>query len=238
MKAADRIFVALDFADMEEVHSMIGKLSGHVGGFKLGLEFFVSNGPEKVKFLADSGLNLFLDLKFHDIPNTVAGAVRAATATGANIINIHASGGMAMMRAAAEAANESARSHGFARPLVVAVTVLTSIDETELMAMGSNTRASDQVLRLAHLAKFSGLDGVVCSATESAKVRDDCGDNFIRIVPGIRPTWALANDQKRTETPKHALANGATYLVIGRPVTHANDPLGAVSHIISEIETE
>jgi len=238
MKPSERIFVALDLTDATEARALARRLSGQVGGFKLGLEFFAANGPDSVRAIVEMGVNVFLDLKFHDIPNTVAGAVRAASATGASILNVHASGGVAMMRAAANAAAEGADLHNFAKPIVAAVTVLTSINEDDLVAVGQKTPLGDQVKRLARLSKASGLDGVVCSPEESAAVRMACGDGFVRIVPGIRPSWSVTNDQKRFTTPKQALAGGATHLVIGRPITQADDPVEAVFRIVGELEAE
>ena len=238
MKASERIFVALDLTDIEAARLFARKLSGRVGGFKLGLEFFAANGPDAVRAIVDSGLKVFLDLKFHDIPNTVAGAVRSATATGASILNVHASGGFDMMRAAAEAATEGAAMHGVARPIVAAVTVLTSMDECDLEAVGQPTPPHEQVIRLAKLTKSAGLDGIVCSPKEAAAVRELCGDSFVRIVPGIRPSWSSTNDQKRFTTPKQALSDGASYIVIGRPITQAEDPVEAASRITAELEDE
>lgn len=235
MQLSDRIFVALDLADRKAASSLAKRLNGHVGGFKLGLEFFTANGPDGVKAVTDAGLKVFLDLKFHDIPNTVAGAVRSVVATGPAIINVHASGGAAMMRAAVEAAAESAKQHKVDMPVVAAVTVLTSLDGRDLKAVGQNTPAHDQVLRLSRLAKDAGLGGVVCSAGEAAAVRTAFGSDFLRIVPGIRPSWAASNDQKRVTTPKQAIRNGADILVIGRPITQARDPVGAVERIAEEM---
>ena len=235
MKPSDRIFVALDLTDEEEARSLARRLMGHVGGFKLGLEFFSANGPDAVRAIVDTGLKVFLDLKFHDIPNTVAGAVRAATAIGVSILNVHASGGLYMMRAAAEAAAVGAERHGVAKPIVAAVTVLTSMDTSDLDMVGQRGPTGEQVARLAQLTKFAGLDGVVCSPAESAAVRYACGDDFVRIVPGIRPSWASTDDQKRITTPRQALDAGATYLVIGRPITQADDPVEAAFRIAGEM---
>ena len=235
MKPSDRIFVALDLTDEEEARALARRLTGHVGGFKLGLEFFSANGPDAVRAIVDTGLKVFLDLKFHDIPNTVAGAVRAATATGVSILNVHASGGLDMMRAAAEAAAVGAERHGVSKPIVAAVTVLTSMDTSDLDMVGQRGPADEQVARLAQLTKDAGLDGVVCSPAESAAVRDACGDDFVRIVPGIRPSWASTDDQKRITTPRQALDAGATYLVIGRPITQADDPVEAAFRIAGEM---
>ena len=235
MKPSDHIFVALDLTDQNEARGLARRLAGHVGGFKLGLEFFAANGPDAVRVIVDSGLKVFLDLKFHDIPNTVAGSVGAAVATGASIINVHASGGLDMMRAAGEAAAEGAERHGVAKPIVVAVTVLTSMDALDLDMVGQHGPVDEQVIRLAQLTKEAGLDGVVCSPTETAAVRDTCGEDFVRIVPGIRPSWAARDDQKRITTPRQALDAGATYLVIGRPITQSDDPVEAAFRIAGEM---
>ncbi|MCH7693702.1 MAG: orotidine-5'-phosphate decarboxylase [Proteobacteria bacterium] len=231
-KPADRVFVALDTPDMDGALSLAGSLAGVVGGIKLGKAFFTANGPQGVRRAAAAGLPVFLDLKFHDIPNTVADAVRAALSLAPVMLTVHASGGAAMMRAAADAAREA----GANRPLVLGVTVLTSLGAEDLAATGLAGPVPDQVMRLARLAQASGLDGVVCSAREAAALRAECGAGFTLVVPGIRPAGAAAGDQKRTATPAEAIAAGADYLVIGRPVTGAGDPAQAARAIIDEIE--
>jgi orotidine-5'-phosphate decarboxylase len=231
----ERILVALDTTEVGAAARLAGQLAGAVGGVKLGLEFVNANGPDGVRAVAAAGQKLFLDLKFHDIPNTVAGAVRAVAPLAPAIVNVHAGGGAAMMQAAAAAA-EAAASNGTERPLVVAVTVLTSLDEDDLASVGQRGPAGDQAVRLAELAQQSGLDGVVCSAREAAAVRAACGPDFKLIVPGIRPIWASADDQKRITTPADAVAAGADYLVIGRPITTAPDPLEAARLISQELE--
>jgi orotidine-5'-phosphate decarboxylase len=226
------IFVALDTPNLDQAAAWAEAVRPCVGGVKLGLEFFNSNGPDGVKRIVDLGLPVFLDLKFHDIPNTVAGAVRAVAGLGATIVNVHASGGSAMLRAAAEAA----AAHGTDRPLVIAVTVLTSLDEQDLADVGQMGPAAAQVERLARLTQSCGLDGVVCSPTEIATLRSACGDDFHLIVPGIRPTWASTGDQKRIMTPREARDLGATILVVGRPITGADDPAAAAARIMEELE--
>ncbi len=226
-KPTDRIFVALDTTDVEEARSLARRLKGSVGGAKLGLEFFTANGAGGVRAIGKAGLPLFLDLKFHDIPNTVAGAVRAAVKLRPRIMTIHAGGGSEMMRAAAESATEAAKEQNVKRPLIVGVTVLTSLDAGDLAAVGQNGPPADQVVRLALLAKESGLDGVVCSPKEAATVRKICGPDFKLVVPGIRPSLSLSGDQKRTSGPADAVNAGADYLVIGRPITRAPDPAAA-----------
>jgi len=227
----ERTFVALDTTDLAHALSLAKALSGHVGGMKVGKEFFTACGPDGVKAVSDCGMPVFLDLKFHDIPNTVAGAVRAALPLGPMMLDVHASGGEAMMRAAAEAAEAA----GGERPLVLGITVLTSMDESDLQAVGVESAVPDQVLRLATLAQYSGLDGVVCSAREVEDLREHLGRDFKLIVPGIRPKWAASDDQKRIITPAVAVAIGADYLVIGRPITGAADPVEAADKIAAEI---
>ncbi|MBM3565390.1 MAG: orotidine-5'-phosphate decarboxylase [Alphaproteobacteria bacterium] len=227
---AERLFVALDTNDAEAAARLAQRLKDVVGGVKLGKEFFTAHGPAGVARVAQCGLPLFLDLKFHDIPNTVAGAIKAALALKPFIVNVHASGGPAMMRAAADAAKG-----GTPRPLVIAVTVLTSLDDNDLRAVGQTPPVVDQAARLARLAKESGLDGVVCSAKEAMAIRGACGNNFKLAVPGIRPAWAAAGDQKRFVTPREAVALGADYIVVGRPITEAPDPVEAARRIVHEI---
>ena len=231
MKPSDRIFVALDTVDLDRALALGRGLQGLVGGVKLGNEFFTALGPDGVRAVGELGVAVFLDLKFHDIPATVAGGVRAAMALKPFMINVHASGGAAMMQAAADAAAD-----GPDRPLVVAVTVLTSLADEDLAATGVDGDAASQVLRLAELAKQSGLDGVVCSAREAEALRAALGNDFKLVVPGIRPDWAAADDQKRIVTPSEAVAKGADYLVIGRPITGADDPADAAKRIADELD--
>jgi len=231
MLPTNPIFVALDTADLDQALAWADAVRGSVGGVKLGLEFFNANGPEGVRRIVALGLPIFLDLKFHDIPNTVAGAVRAVGGLGAAIINVHASGGPAMLIAAAEAA----AGFGAERPLVIGVTVLTSLDDADLAAVGQAGPAAAQAERLARLAQHCGLDGVVCSPAEIAPLRAACGKDFRLIVPGIRPAWAAAGDQKRIMTPRQARDRGADVLVIGRPITGADDPAAAAGLIVAEL---
>ncbi len=230
VKPSDRIFVALDTVDLDRALALGRSLKGLIGGVKLGKEFFTALGPDGVRAVGELGLAVFLDLKFHDIPATVAGAVRAALPLKPFMINVHASGGGKMMRAAVEAAGDSPE-----KPLVVAVTVLTSLADEDLAATGVAGDAASQVLRLAELAKQSGLDGVVCSALEAEALRAALGNDFKLVVPGIRPDWAAADDQKRIVTPADAVAKGADYLVIGRPITAADDPADAAKRIADEL---
>ncbi len=229
------LLVAIDTPDLERAKGLATSLAGAVGGIKLGLEFFNAHGPAGVRAVAGRGGDLFLDLKYHDIPNTVAGAVRAAMALQPMILNVHAAGGAAMMRAARDAADEEASRFGLARPLVIAVTVLTSLDDDDLAAVGQAGPAADQVLRLARLTQDCGLDGVVCSPRETAAIRDACGPDFTLVVPGIRPAGAATGDQKRVTTPREAVAAGADWLVIGRPITGAPDPARAARDILETL---
>ena len=228
----NRIFVALDTTDPGRAAGLAGGLAGLVGGIKLGKEFFTANGPQGVRqVMAAAALPLFLDLKFHDIPNTVAAAVRAALPLRPFMLNVHAAGGGAMMKGAAAAAAEA----GPGRPLVLGVTVLTSLADADLAAIGMMGKTTDQVVRLARLAQDCGLDGVVCSAREIVALRSACGAGFKLVVPGIRPSWSAADDQRRIVTPKEALDLGADVLVIGRPIAAADDPAAAARRIAEEI---
>lgn len=232
---SSRIFVPLDSPRLEEMVGLCRLLKGAVGGVKIGKEFFTACGPAGVRQILLEGMPLFLDLKFHDIPNTVAGAVRAATGLTPFMLNVHATGGPEMMRAAAKAAVEGAAAQGCDRPLVLGVTVLTSMDADDLAATGVSGSPLDQVKRLAALAQECGLDGVVCSGEEIVPLRAQCGDDFKLLVPGIRPEWAAAGDQKRILTPGEAVSRGADFLVIGRAITSADDPAEATARIADEI---
>ena len=231
----NRILVALDVDSSAKALALADTLRGTVAGYKIGKQLFTAEGPDVVRALTARGDRVFLDLKFHDIPNTVAGAVRSAMATGAWMVNVHASGGSAMMRAAAQAAHDTAAKTGAARPLVIGVTVLTSMDEAALAEVGTTRPVIEQVVHLARLAKAAGLDGVVASPQEIAAIRTACGPDFHIVTPGIRPAGqAGTDDQARTLTPKEAVAAGATYLVIGRPITAAADPRAAAEAIAAE----
>jgi len=233
MDPRERILVALDTTDVDRAKALALTLKGHVGGIKIGKEFFTAHGPQGVREVAGDGQPLFLDLKFHDIPNTVAGAIRSALKLKPLILNVHAAGGVAMMKAAAEAVAEA----GAGRPLLIAVTVLTSLGDDDMADIGVGSSAAEQVARLARLAQASGLDGVVCSPREIELVRQACGADFKTVVPGIRPEWAAAGDQKRIMTPRQAVDAGADYLVIGRPITGADDPVAAAERIGEELKS-
>lgn len=228
--AADRIIVALDTADPARAQALADAVAPHCGLLKCGLEYFVANGMPGLAALRQRPL--FLDLKLHDIPNTVAGAVRAALPAGPRMMTLHAAGGSAMIEAARRAAEQAAAS----RPMLLAVTVLTSLDAASLAATGVAGGPTQQVLRLARLALDSGADGLICSAHEIAPLRDALGQGPALVVPGIRPAGAPAGDQARTMTPAEALAAGADWIVVGRPITAAADPAAAAAAIVGELD--
>lgn len=225
-----RIIVALDFPEAAPALAIAARLDPSLCRVKVGKELFVASGPDVVERLHKRGFDVFLDLKFHDIPNTVAGACRAAAALGVWMVNVHASGGAAMMRAAREAVERVTRP-----PLLVGVTVLTSLSEADLRDAGFAGSAAENVTRLARLASASGLDGVVCSAEEAALVRAALGERFVTVTPGIRMPGGARADQSRVATPEGAIRNGAHYLVIGRPVTQSEDPAATVQAIARSI---
>jgi orotidine-5'-phosphate decarboxylase len=229
----DQLLVALDVESRAEALALADALRGAVGGFKIGSRLFTSEGPDMVRALVERGDRVFLDLKWHDIPNTVATAVAAASSLGVWMLNVHASGGTTMMRAAHEAAQETAAKHGSPPPLVIAVTVLTSMNQASLRETGIVIDLMDQVLRLAELTKEAGLDGVVASPRETRSIRSRCGKEFAIVTPGIRGGTAAdtKNDQERTMSPAEAIAAGASYLVVGRPVIAAPDPKAAARAI-------
>jgi len=226
-----RVIVALDFPDMMSAFGLAARLDPAVCAVKVGKELFTVAEAGLVRELVRRGFRVFLDLKFHDIPNTVAQACAAATRLGVWMVDVHASGGAARLTAAREAVATTAAAEGRARPLLVAITVLTSLDASDLAAIGVAGTAEAQVLRLARLAQVSGLDGVVCAAQEAAMLRAACGSAFKLVTPGIRPAGTAPNDQVRVMTPEAAIAAGADYLVIGRAITAAADPLRALRDI-------
>ena len=223
------LMVALDMASLDRMRELVDTLDEKVEWYKVGKQLFTRFGPEPVKILKARGRNVFLDLKFHDIPNTVAHAVQSAADIGADMVNVHAGGGDAMLRAAARAGTDNGI-------LVVAVTVLTSLDDEALRAAGIHDTAEKQVVRLARLAQNAGLPGVVCSGREIPLLRQECGPKFQLVVPGIRPAGTAHGDQKRVMTPADAARQGADYIVVGRPIREADDPLRAAEDVLKELK--
>lgn len=230
-----RVIIALDVKDKEEALTLVSRLR-EASIFKVGLELFTAEGPALFKKLKVLRKSVFLDLKLHDIPNTVAGAVRSAVRLGVEMMTIHASGGRDMMAKAAEAASGEAERLKTPRPILLGVTVLTSLKNGDLREIGFPPDAAGQVLRLAGLARAAGLDGVVCSPREIELVKREFGRDFLVVTPGIRPLWAAAQDQKRIMTPGEAVERGADYLVVGRPVTGDPSPADAFAKIVEELE--
>ncbi|MGX8883260.1 orotidine-5'-phosphate decarboxylase [Methylovorus sp. SPW-M1] len=229
-KINPKIVVALDYADAPSALALANQLDPSQCRLKVGKELFTATGPQLVETLVDKGYGVFLDLKFHDIPNTVAKACEAAARLGVWMLNVHASGGQPMMEAAKEGVAKSGH-----QPLLIAVTILTSMDQQVMQSLGIPGTLQDQVLRLARLTQAAGLDGVVCSAQEAPVLRSTLGENFCLVTPGIRPRNASMDDQSRVVTPADALRQGSSYLVIGRPITRAADPLQALRDINHEI---
>ncbi|MGM0525391.1 MAG: orotidine-5'-phosphate decarboxylase [Pseudomonadota bacterium] len=225
-----RIYVALDYHNRIQADAMVAQLDPQRVGLKVGKELFTTEGPDWVAEQVERGFSVFLDLKFHDIPNTVAKAVAAAARLNVDIVNVHASGGLKMMQAAKQALADFETP-----PLLIAVTVLTSMDETDLQAIGIDRSVEQQVLKLAQLAKQAGLDGVVCSAQEAEMLHQRLGNEFKLVTPGIRPANAQSDDQKRTLTPREALEKGVDYMVIGRPITQSENPHQTVLQLLDEM---
>ena len=224
----DRLIVALDVSDASQARELVRRIGDSAGIYKVGLQLFIAAGPGFVREMVDSGRKVFLDLKLHDIPNTVSHAVKSAVATGASMLTVHASGGSAMLEAAAEAAN--------GQLTLLGVTVLTSFSDEDLMQVGVPTRVLNQVLRMAALARGAGFGGIVTSPREAAEVRRELGEGFAIVTPGIRPAGADVNDQQRTATPASAIKAGVSHIVVGRPITHAADPAAAARAILEEME--
>jgi len=229
MKIDKPVIVALDFPNAETAMALAERLDPSLCRVKVGKELFTRSGPQLVRQLVAMGFDVFLDLKYHDIPNTVAGAVAAAADLGVWMVNVHASGGRAMMEAARKALPEDGKT------LLIAVTVLTSMGQKDLAEINVPVSPDEQVVALASLTRDSGLDGVVCSAKETTVLREKLGDDFLLVTPGIRPAGDSVNDQKRVMTPAQAIASGSNYLVIGRPVTQADDPTEKLRAIMAEI---
>ena len=238
MQSKERIILALDVDGEREALELVEKLTDYVGAFKVGMQLFNSCGPDIVAKIHALGGRVFVDLKFHDIPNTVAAAGKVLTRLGCYMFNVHAAGGREMLRAVAQGAAREAAQKGNDPPLILAVTVLTSIGQRELeedMCI-ADLKVQDLVVKWAEMAKDCGISGVVCSPHEIAAIRQACGPDFKIVTPGIRPAWSESNDQKRITTPRQALDGGADFMVIGRPITQAFDPVEAARKIIAEME--
>ncbi len=231
----DRLIVGLDVDSARAAARTIRRLGEAVRYYKVGKQLFVHGGPDVVRMVQASGADVFLDLKFHDIPNTVAAAGVEAARLGVRLFNVHASGGLAMMEATAAAVTRVCRAEGLPRPQIVAVTVLTSLADRDLRQVGIASRVEAQVVRLARLAQRAGLDGVVASPREIAAVRRACGPKFLVVTPGVRPAGADVNDQKRVMTPADAIAAGADHVVVSRPVLEASDPVRAANDIVTDM---
>jgi orotidine-5'-phosphate decarboxylase len=232
----DRLIVALDVEGLAQADALLDRLQGVVGTWKIGSQLFTASGPTAVELVKKRGGAVFLDLKFHDIPNTVAGAVREATRMGVFMLNVHASGGSAMLKAAAEAARQAAREFSVKKPLCLAVTVLTSLDRALLQReLNVPLSVEGHVLHLAKIAKDAGLDGSVCSPQEIRAIRNAHGQEWVIVTPGVRPAGSEAGDQARVSTPEQAIRAGADYLVVGRPITAAPDPKAAATAILEAI---
>ncbi len=236
MQVKEKLIVALDVPSADAATRLAGKLRGRVGMYKVGSELFTAEGPVLARYLVAMREKVFLDLKFHDIPNTVRAAAREAAQIGVSLLNVHASGGRKTMEAALEGARSASPGRDAARTRVLAVTVLTSLSADDLEELGIAGTPEEAVVRLARLAQDAGLDGVVASAREIGAIRRACGPSFLIVTPGIRPATAAANDQTRVATPGAAIEAGADYLVVGRPITEAADPAAAADAIAAEME--
>lgn len=235
--ADKRLIAALDFHTMEDVKALVNTLGDSVSYYKVGMELFYSVGGDVVRWLSAQGKDVFLDLKLHDIPNTVAGGLCSLMDLGATMLNVHAGGGYTMMKVAAERLHEEADKRGIPCPKLIAVTVLTSINQEDWEGLGQELQIKSAVVRYAKLAKKAGLDGVVASPQEAALIREACGPDFLIVTPGVRPEGASVDDQSRIATPAKALQNGASHLVIGRPIRAAKDPKAAAETILKEMES-
>jgi orotidine-5'-phosphate decarboxylase len=237
LTARERLVLALDVDDFKRAEGLVDKLSDYVGIFKIGNQLFTAEGAKVVNMINERGSKVFLDLKFHDIPNTVARAAEVATKLGVYIFNVHTSGGYEMMKAAADATAKTSLALGINKPLILGVTLLTSINQEILeKEIGIKKRLEEQVVHMAKLAKVAGLDGVVASSWEIKEIKKACGRDFVILTPGIRPTGKSSDDQKRVMIPREAIKLGADFLVIGRPIRNAVNPVEAAKEILREME--
>ncbi|HYA27930.1 MAG TPA: orotidine-5'-phosphate decarboxylase [Acidobacteriota bacterium] len=232
----ERLIVALDVDTLEQATDLVRSLANDVGMFKVGKQLFTHAGPQAVRSIEDLGGEVFLDLKFHDIPNTVAKASIEATRLGVKMFNVHASGSLEMMRTTVKEVERVCRQEKRRRPIMLAVTVLTSLNQDDLKRVGVTNKVAAQVVRLALLTKEAGMDGVVASPREVADIRAACGRRFVIVTPGIRPADANRDDQQRVMTPSDAVRAGVDYIVVGRPITEAQDPVSAARAIVAEME--
>jgi orotidine-5'-phosphate decarboxylase len=232
----ERLIVALDVDSLEQAQDLVRLLAGEVGMFKIGKQLFTHAGPQAVRLIQDLGGEIFLDLKFHDIPNTVAKAAIEATRLGVKMFNVHASGSLEMMVTTVKEVERVCRQEKRRRPIMLAVTVLTSLNQDDLKRLGVELKVADQVVRLALLTKEAGMDGVVASPQEVSDIREACGSRFVIVTPGIRPADGARNDQQRVMTPTDAVRAGVDYIVVGRPIVEAQDPLAAARAIVAEME--
>ena len=232
----ERLIFALDVSTIEEARRWVKLIKNHVGMFKVGFEFFTAFGPGAVRAVQEEGGEIFLDLKFHDIPNTAAMAAMNAARLGVGIINLHATGGLRMMERVVTVVNEGCEAEGRERPLLLAVTLLTSLAEGDLEEVGITGPVGERVVELASLAKRAGMDGVVASPHEVRPIRERLGDDFVILTPGIRPSGSRSDDQRRAMTPAEAIGAGSDYIVVGRPIRLSEEPVGAAEAILAEIE--
>lgn len=234
IEARERIIVAID-CGREEALDLAGSLSGHASWLKVGMTLYYAEGPSIVREFKDRGFKVFLDLKFHDIPHQVRGAARSAALAGADLLSVHGCGGAAMLAAARDGVEEASQTSGLERARLVAITVLTSMDQAALAQVGVEDPVADQAARLALLASSNGIDGIVCSPQEARSMRELLGEDALIVTPGVRPAGAELGDQSRVATPAAAIAAGASHLVIGRPITSASDPVAAYEAIVAEL---
>ena len=237
MENRDRLIIALDFSELNHVKRLVEQLGDRISYYKVGMELYYSVGNSVIDYLRELDKNIFLVLKLHDIPNTVANGLIALTRLGVSMLNVHATGGPTMLKAAAEAVKNEAAALAIPRPQLIAVTVLTSIHENDWAALGQERAIAEQVVRFASLAQEAGIDGVVASPQEAELIRKACGNEFLIVTPGVRPQGSALNDQSRVATPAGALNAGASHLVVGRPITAADNPRAAAENILDEMRT-
>lgn len=237
MQSDPRLIAALDFPTVEAAKKAVEEIGDAVSYYKVGMELYYAAGNDMIRFLKEHDKKVFLDLKLQDIPNTVASALKVEARLGVDMINVHAVGGKKMMEAAAKAVKETAEELGVERPKLIAVTILTSMDEEQFADLNYKNTIPEQVVALAKLAKAAGLDGVVASPKEAAAIREACGPDFLIVTPGVRPAGSALDDQSRVTTPAQAFANGSTHIVVGRPIMKAEDRKQAAEAIVEEIKT-